>query len=609
MAYLLSVLIPARSEFFHNVDYLGLTVENVLANSTDATEVIVVADGAWPLRPLASHPRLTLIHHSKSIGQRAACNEAARLSTAKYVMKLDAHCAMDKDFDQKLIAEMQPGMTMVPAQYRLYAFDWKCKRCSAREEYGPRPVKCKQCGSKYFKQVVIWYPRDGSSLCGQCNAIHARPTLCCGKTTDRYLGRGRSEAWRFDSTLHFQYGGNYSKTPEFQQTEVADVMSLLGACWMLERERYWELGGNDEAHGSWGQQGVEIACKTWLSGGRLVVNKKTWFAHLFRTRPGFGFPYPNPYQERAREYSRNLWLNNKWPKQIYPLSWLVEKFKPLEDWHTEGNKVLEQVNAAGEEFYGRQPTPPSVEKVTKAAIYYTCNSHDEALELAARANLKSATNGHEIGCVSLKQTDFGDWNVVVIREKSPATMHYQIVEGLQRSTADHVFLCESDVLYSPSHFDFTPPDPSVIYYNTNVWRIRFRDGHAVRTADCKQVSGICAARKLLLAHYRKRIQLIERSGGIFPYKQIAYEPGTRGKFGDEKIATWESPFPNLDITDHGQTLTKPKFSVDEFRNKRYAAGWQETDDALPGWPKLSDGGLQRLLEKLNGKPINIQSAG
>jgi hypothetical protein len=65
-----------------------------------------------------------------------------------------------------------------------------------------------------------------------------------------------------------------------------------------------------------------------------VVNKKTWFAHLFRTQPGFGFPYQIQAsdQERAREYSRDLWLNNKWDKQVRPLSWLVEKFAPVPDW-------------------------------------------------------------------------------------------------------------------------------------------------------------------------------------------------------------------------------------------------------------------------------------
>ena len=114
----------------------------------------------------------------------------------------------------------------------------------------------------------------------------------------------------------------------------------------MHRDRYWELGGCDEAHGSWGQFGTEWACKSWLSGGKLITTRKTWFAHLFRTgnfRGAFGggssFPYPisGKDQEYAKQYSRDLWLNDKWEGANYPLSWLVDKFKPVPDWH-EGAK-------------------------------------------------------------------------------------------------------------------------------------------------------------------------------------------------------------------------------------------------------------------------------
>ena len=104
---------------------------------------------------------------------------------------------------------------------------------------------------------------------------------------------------------------------------------------MMQRKRYWELDGLDEGHGSWGQMGTEIACKSWLSGGQHVVNKKTWYAHMFRTQGGdFGFPYKisGNEQERARKYSRDIWLNNKWPKAKYPLSWIINKFSPVPNW-------------------------------------------------------------------------------------------------------------------------------------------------------------------------------------------------------------------------------------------------------------------------------------
>lgn len=558
-AFELSILIPARNEFYHDLDLLSLTVENVLANTSDKTQIIVVLDGydaGWPPNPLPVNPRVTIIHHAKSVGQRAACNEAARASTAKYIAKLDAHCAIDKDFDTKLLREFEYDWTVVPAQYNLHVFDWKCKKCGERTYQGPKPQRCTKCGSRYFKQVVVWHPTDGTGR-------------------ERGVSKGGyknilTTSWRFDSKLEFQYWPEFKQRPE-AKADIHDTMSLLGACWAMHRERYWELGGLDEQYGSWGQMGTELALKSWLSGGRLVTNKRTWFAHFFRTG-GIGFPYSGGGQKgQAMARCAEIWLNDKWPKAKYPLSWLIKKFAPIPDW---------------------KETKP-----TKCALLYTCNSHDETLELAARANLKRATNGHELGVVALQRTDFGDWTIVVNREKSGGTMHYQILAGLERSTADYVFLCESDVMYSPSHFEFTPPRDDTVYYNTNVWRVRWQDGHAVRTANLQQVSGICASRQLLVDHYRKRVSLIDANGGIFDTKRMAYEPGTRGDLWGVKVANWESPYPNLDITGHGNTLTTPHFSVESFRNKKFAQGWRETDGQIDGWP-LIYGRVQEWLKEM-----------
>jgi hypothetical protein len=581
----LSILIPARDEHYCDIDLLGHTVQNVLANTSDNVELVIVLDGYsthWPIAPLPVDPRITVIHHRNAVGQRAATNEAARVARGEYVMKLDAHCAISPGFDTELLREFDPLWTVVPRQFNLHVFDWKCKKCGERSYQSPKPAKCGQCGSRYSKQVVVWHPTDGT-----------------GK--ERGVSKGgwknvRTDFWRFDTNLEFQYHGG-PRTKD----DIHDTMSLLGACWAIRKERYWELGGLDEQMGNWGQMGSELAMKTWLSGGRLVTNKRLWFAHFFRTG-GIGFPWPGGgHKEQAMARCRELWLENKWPGQKYPLSWLIEKLSPLPDW-TDGNPVWEQVKRAGEEFNGRVAVPTVITKPRGGVVYYTCGSHDETLELAARNNLRRSTNGHELGCVALQRTDFGDWTVVLNREKSGTTMHYQIVAGLERSRADYVFLCESDVMYSPSHFEFVPPRNDTIYYNTNVWRIRYSDGHAVRTDGLQQVSGICANRELLLAHYRKRIEWIEANGGVFDVKRMAYEPGTRGKFGDERIANWMSEYPNLDITGHGNTLTVPHFSVDSFRNKKYAEGWQETDDPLPGWPKIA-GRLQEWLKELASESL------
>jgi SAM-dependent methyltransferase len=329
----LSVIIPARNE-----QWLKRTIDEVLAKRRAKTEVIAICDGAWPDPPIENHPDVTLIHYPVAIGQRAATNAGARLSTARYLMKLDAHCALDEGFDAKLIAADAPGLTQIPAMFNLHVFDWRCVACGRRTYQGPKPLVCARlpkreqepkaegCGGTVFEQHVVWEPRP----------------------------RRRTEYWRFDHELHFQYWKR--NAPAKNGEALVDVMSSIGACWFMARDRFFALGGCDEGHGSWGNYGTEWACKSWLSGGRHAVNRSTWFAHMFRTQDGFGFPYPmkGSDQDRARQYSRALWETNSWPGQVRPLSWIVEKFGPVPGWHgPEGKAALAAVLEAGEKFQRR----------------------------------------------------------------------------------------------------------------------------------------------------------------------------------------------------------------------------------------------------------------
>ncbi len=308
---ILSVVIPARNE-----RWLARTVQDVLGHAKAETEVIVVCDNSWPDPPLQDHPRLTVVHYSEPIGQRAAVNQAVRLSRAKYVMKLDGHSAVDDGFDVKLMAPYEDGRlrwdcTTIPRMYNLHVYDWQCQNCQGRTYQGAKPTECPTCKGAEFAMLEVWAPR---------------------------MNR-RTDFARFDAELHFQYWHHYEHRPE-SKGDLMDVMSSVGACFFMRREWFRKIGGLDEAHGFWGQFGTEISCKSWLGGGRQVVNKTTWFSHYFRVG-GAGFPYPinGNDQERAREYSRRLWRTGEWPGQKRPLDWLVKKFWPVLGW-TEADLAL-----------------------------------------------------------------------------------------------------------------------------------------------------------------------------------------------------------------------------------------------------------------------------
>lgn len=308
----LSILIPSRNE-----EFLRRTIESILESIRGETEIIAVLDGAWSDPPIDDDPRVTLVYHPSSVGQRAATNEAARLSRADFVMKCDAHCTFDEGFDVKLMETCQDDWIVVPRMYNLHGFNWVCPKCGFYWYQGPDPERCRreakdgQPGCDHtgpFDRDVIWKPRKSR----------------------------KSDYMRFDPELRFKYWRAYEKRPEATE-DISDLMCFLGACWFLRRDWYWEIGGCDERHGSWGQQGVEMACKGWLSGGRVVVNKLTWFSHLFRTQPGFSFPYPMSGRQvgNARRHSEWLWRENNWERAVRPFSWILEHFWPIEGWTEE----------------------------------------------------------------------------------------------------------------------------------------------------------------------------------------------------------------------------------------------------------------------------------
>lgn len=379
---MLSVIIPARNEI-----YLGKTIENILENVEGEIEIIVELDGYLPDPALEFDERVVFVHNPESIGQRACINHGATIAKGEYIMKLDAHCAVAKGFDVQLAKDCQYDWTLVPTMYNLDISDWTPK-LHKRTDY-----------------MYISF-RDGVLR------------------SEYYEGKEKDNRRRQPSN----------------DIMIDDIMTCMGPGWFMHKARFWELGGCDENHeGGWGQQGIEVACKAWLSGGALKVDKNTWFAHWFRGGGGPGFPYPISGNQinRVREYSTNLWMNNKWDKQVRDFQWLLDKFDPP-GWNND-----------------------------LTILYYTANVVHKGIEFSVLRSLKKY--GYPIISISQEPMELGN-NIVVPKERSLENIYRQVLTGAKAAKTKYVALCEDDCLYVPEHFKYRPKDKPFAY-NINRWNL------------------------------------------------------------------------------------------------------------------------------------------
>jgi len=283
---MLSVIIPSRNERF-----LAKTVDDLFAKASGAIEVIAVLDGYWPQPILTDRPNLILLHRGAWQGMRPAINSAARIAHGDYLMKTDGHCLFAEGFDEALKADCEDDWIVVPRRYSLDAENWTIL------ETGKAPVDA------HF----LSYPfeRPGDRTCG----LHG-------------------EVWR-------------ERARERKEILIDDEMSSQGSCWFMSRTHWNRLGEMEvEGYGSFSQEMQELANKTWLGGGRVVVNKRTWYAHLHKgKRYGTGYSFNNEQwkawaieKESARTFCIDWWLNDRWTARVRDFQWLLERFWPVPVW-------------------------------------------------------------------------------------------------------------------------------------------------------------------------------------------------------------------------------------------------------------------------------------
>lgn len=268
---MVSFIIPARNEPF-----LYKTVEDILAKCEGDFEVIVVLDGVWAELP--QDPRVRHIFNEQPRGMRGGINQAAAIAQGDYLLKLDAHCMIDQGFDVKLLADIEDNWVVVPRRKRLDAENWCIQdvgKVDIDYEYVTNPAHDDMHGAKWDERSV------------------ARKHIL-----------------------------------------IDDCPTFQGSCWFMKKSYFYELELMDEAtYGTFYNEAQEICFKAWLSGGRVKVNKKTWYAHLHKGKKyGRGYALGGNQRPIASAAMRQ-WVEGKgWHKQTLPFSYLLEIFPDMPTW-------------------------------------------------------------------------------------------------------------------------------------------------------------------------------------------------------------------------------------------------------------------------------------
>ena len=219
----LSVIIPSYKD-----PILIKTIDSLLVNSElgDQLEVIVVLDGYWPEFELRNDPRVRYVHLGKNKGMKDAINAGVAISKGEYIMRSDEHCMFGKGFDVILTRDTQPNWIVTARRFFLDPDNWKVMDISYID----------------YEKLVTQSIGDAK----------------------KYTGSPWEE-----------------RTKERKDIMVDETMSMQGSMWVMTRQ-WWDKVIGELKSGPYGthyQDQHEMIFKTWKAGGKMMVNKNTWFAH------------------------------------------------------------------------------------------------------------------------------------------------------------------------------------------------------------------------------------------------------------------------------------------------------------------------------------------
>lgn len=291
MAINLSVIIPSRNEIF-----LNQTIGDILQKAVTNIEVIVNVDENWP-DEIIKDKRVKYIHPGTPKGMRYGINSCASIAKGKFLMKTDGHCMFAPGFDKVLSENCDDNWLIIPRRFSLDAENWQIDKRRPHQDYH-----------------LLCFPK-----------------------------RGKSHDWGMHGVIWPERARGRSDPKH----NIDDTMSFQGSCWFAYRKYFMKhifpMDDRTETYSTFAQEPQEIGLKYWLGGGEIKVNKKTWYAHLFKGKR-YGRMYkPDANTVASHNWSAKHWMNNEEPNMIHPISWLVEKFWPVPTWPEDRNKWVSPI--------------------------------------------------------------------------------------------------------------------------------------------------------------------------------------------------------------------------------------------------------------------------
>lgn len=285
-----SVIIPHR-----NSPFINPTIKDILEKAVTNIEVIVNVDELWP-DPLIDDKRITYVHPAEPRGMKWGINSGANLARGKYLLKTDDHCLFAPGFDKVLVENhAEDNWVQIPRKYSLDAQNWDVDRRRPYKDYH-----------------YLCFPEKGKE---------------------------------HDDGMHDVFWIERQAERQDPKYDIDDTMTMQGSCWFMTKNHFDNfLHGLNESpeFGNIAQEAQEISNKTWLGGGAVKVNKKTWYAHLHKGKQYGRMYHLNENREiAAHNKAAEYWMDNKWEGRVHDIEWLIEKFSPIPTWATNWREIWE----------------------------------------------------------------------------------------------------------------------------------------------------------------------------------------------------------------------------------------------------------------------------